>query len=66
MIDAAAEPDEIEILIRLALSGSFGSRVIAVLVRRILELQDDADEAELLEMVAQVEALLRAAPRESH
>ena len=66
MVDAAAEPPEIEVLIRHADSGAFGPRVIAALVRRILELQDTADEEELLGMVAQVEALLRAEIRESH
>jgi hypothetical protein len=59
MAGAAAEPQEIEVMVRLARSGPLGSRLIAALVRRILELQDQASEEELLAMVAQVEALLR-------
>lgn len=55
---AGADPD-FEALLRLAQSGSFGARVVAALMRRILELQDKASEAELLAIVAQVEALLR-------
>ena len=66
MVDPAAEPHEIEVLVRLAGSGSFGSRVIAALVRRIVELQDTAGEDELLGMVAQVEALLRPDAQDSH
>ena len=53
-----ADPDEIEAFLRLAQSGSFGARVVAALMRRIVELQETASEPELLAMVAQVEALL--------
>jgi len=56
---ARADPDELEALLRLAQSGSFGAGVVSALVRRILELQDTASEPELLAVVAQVEALLR-------
>lgn len=66
MIEPVTEPHEIEILIKLAGSGSFGSRVIAALVRRILEIQDAADEEELLSIVAQVEALLRIEAGDAH
>ncbi|HEV2530407.1 hypothetical protein [Phenylobacterium sp.] len=55
----AAEPEAIAELIRLAAAGSFGSRVIVALVRRIVELQDHASEDELLSLIAQVDALLR-------
>ena len=66
MIDDAAAPHEIEVLIRLAGRGSFGSRVIAALIRRILELQDESDEEGLLRMVAEVEALLHCEGRSAH
>jgi hypothetical protein len=59
MVDLAAEPQEIEVMVRLARSGPLGSRVIAALMRRIVELQDHQPEEELLAVVAQVEALLR-------
>lgn len=60
MGEGGFESGEIEALLRLAQSGSFGSRVIGALVRRILEIQDHVEEHELLAMVAQVEALLRS------
>jgi hypothetical protein len=66
MVDAAAGPPEIEVMLRLALRGPLGSRVIAALVRRILELQDQAGEEELLAMVAHVEALLRGEALDPH
>jgi hypothetical protein len=59
MTDASpAEPQEIEALLRLAQSGSDGSRVITALVRRIVEIQGETDEEDLLKMIAYVEALL--------
>jgi hypothetical protein len=61
MVDLAAEPHEIEVMVRLARSGPLGSRVIAALMRRIVELQDHQPEEDLLAVVAQVEALLRDA-----
>jgi hypothetical protein len=56
----ADRPEAVEELIRLAAASPFGSRVIATLLRRILELQDDASEDELLSLIARVEQLLRA------
>jgi len=53
-------PEGVEELIRLAATSAFGSRVIATLLRRILELQDHASEDELLGLIAEVEQLLRA------
>jgi len=53
-------PEAVEDLIRLAAASPFGSRVIATLLRRILELQDDASEEELLSLVARLEQALRA------
>jgi hypothetical protein len=61
MVDLAAGPQEIEVMVRLARSGPLGSRVIAALMRRIVELQDQTPEEDLLAVVAQVEALLRDA-----
>jgi len=67
MTDASpAEPQEIEALLRLAHSGSDGSRVIAALVRRIVEIQGETDEEDLLRMIAYVEALLRGEARSAH
>lgn len=51
-------PHEIETLLRLAQTSSDRSRILVALVRRILALQDEADEAEILGMVAYVEALV--------
>jgi hypothetical protein len=62
MAEAPVGPQEIEVMMRLARSGPLGARVIAALVRRILELQEQAGEEELLVVVAHVEALLRAEP----
>lgn len=53
------EAHDIEVLLRLAQSGSFGARIVTALMRRIIEIQDHADETELLAIVAQIEALLR-------
>lgn len=67
MIDAApAGPRDIEPLAKLAQSGSDGSRVITALVRRIVEIQGEADEEQLLSMVAYVEALLRGEALDAH
>jgi len=66
MGETAPDPQEVEVLMRLARSGPLGARVIAALVRRIVELQDDTDEDELLGMVAEVEALLRSGPPDSN
>ena len=67
MIDAVpAGPHDIEALVKLAQSGSDGSRVITALVRRIVEIQGEADEEELLSMVAYVEALLRGEALDAH
>lgn len=52
-------PHEVEALIRLVRGGSDRSRILAALIRRILELQDGAAEDRLLGMVSYVEALLR-------
>lgn len=59
-------PHEIETFLTLARASSDRSRVIAVLVRRILEIQDDAGEEQLLAMVAYVEALLRGEAALAH
>jgi hypothetical protein len=55
----AGDPDDIEVLLTLARSGPLGAQVLLALIRRIVEAQDSAEEAELLAMVAEVEALLR-------
>ena len=55
----ATPPQDLEVFARLARSGSLGARVVAALLRRILEIQDEAEEAEVLALVARVEALLR-------
>lgn len=52
-------PHEVEALVRLVRGGSDGSRVLAALIRRILQLQDGAEEERLLGIVSYVEALLR-------
>jgi hypothetical protein len=61
MAEAPIDPPEgVEELIRLATTSAFGSRVIAALLRRILELQDDASEDELMNLIAEVERKLAA------
>jgi hypothetical protein len=52
-----------EVVALLALSDRDRWAIIEALVHRILVLQEDADEAQLLAMVAYVEALLLAGPR---
>lgn len=59
-------PHEIEALLKLAQSGSDRARIIVALVRRILSLQDDAGEAELLGMVSYVEALVNGETHAVH
>jgi len=51
-------PQEIEALIRLAQTDSQQSRILVALVRRVVALQDEVDEEQLLGMVSYVEALL--------
>lgn len=58
----AAEPDEIEILLQLARSSDEGARIVGALMRRILEIQEEASEAELLAIVSQVSSLLGGPP----
>jgi N-acyl-L-homoserine lactone synthetase len=59
-------PQEIEALLRLAHSGADRSRIIVALVRRILEVQDQAEESELLGMVSYVEALVNGEVHARH
>lgn len=61
-----APPHEVEALVRLARGGSDRSRILAALIRRILELQDGTDEERLIGMVSYVEALLRESPGRLH
>lgn len=56
--DSAPGSDDIEALVRLAQDKRFAARVVAVLIRRIVEIQDSAGEAEILALIAEVEALL--------
>lgn len=49
---------EIETVLELVQSGTDRARILLALVMRILALQDEADEAELLGMVAYVQALV--------
>lgn len=59
-------PQEIEALLAIGRTGLDNCRVMLALVRRILAIQQDADEEQLLGMVAYVEALLRGEERRPH
>ncbi|THD77076.1 MAG: hypothetical protein E7812_14055 [Phenylobacterium sp.] len=52
-------PHAIDDLLLLASSGTDGSRVILALIRRIVEIQDQASEEQLVRLVDEVGALLR-------
>lgn len=59
-------PHEIEALLQLGRSGADRSRVVVALVRRILEIQDRADEDQLMGMVSYVETLLTSEGAVAH
>lgn len=61
-----APPHEVEALVRLARGGSDRSRILAALIRRILQIQDGTDEERLIGMVSYVEALLRESEGRLH
>ncbi|HEX3701527.1 MAG TPA: acyl-homoserine-lactone synthase [Phenylobacterium sp.] len=59
-------PHEIEALLLLGRGGADRARIIVALVRRILEIQDHADEEQLIGMVAYVDALLHGEAAAAH
>ena len=49
---------DVDTLLQLARGGADRSRVILALVRRLVEIQDEASEAEMIRLVDEVAALL--------